>query len=318
MARPGAPGSFLRERRLLPPAVHHRRVGAPRLVPRGVPRPRSRGRAGREREPPGDLDSPRRFAGRHAEEPAERLGLSVLVGSHLDSVLDGGAYDGPLGVVSSLAAIDLLRERGVTPNRPVVVGAFAEEEGSRFGLACLGSRLATGTTSPDQAKELRDRDGVPLLDAMASAGLWPELGRASWLDRIGCFLELHVEQGRDLVDRDAPVGLATGDLAARALPLRLHRRGQPCGDDADGGPARPDAQLRDDGAGRGQAGEAHRPARHLRPHRRRAQRHQRDPVARDRVARRPLRQRRVAHRARRRDRSASAPSARASTAPGSR
>src|SRR6478752_3391919 len=51
----------------------------------------------------------------------------VLVGSHLDSVLDGGAYDGPLGVVSSLAAIDLLRERGVTPNRPVVVGAFAEE-----------------------------------------------------------------------------------------------------------------------------------------------------------------------------------------------
>src|SRR5215218_5956154 len=60
----------------------------------------------------------------------------VLVGSHLDSVLDGGAYDGPLGVVSSLAAIDLLRERGVVPRRPVVVGAFAEEEGSRFGIAC--------------------------------------------------------------------------------------------------------------------------------------------------------------------------------------
>jgi N-carbamoyl-L-amino-acid hydrolase len=143
-------------------------------------------------------------------EPAERHGLSVLVGSHLDSVLDGGAYDGPLGVVSSLAAIDLLRERGVVPKRPVVVGAFAEEEGSRFGLACLGSRLATGTTSPQQAQELRDRDGVPLLDAMTSAGLDPQLGRAPWLDRIGCFLELHVEQGRDLVDREAPVGLATG------------------------------------------------------------------------------------------------------------
>ena len=143
------------------------------------------------------------------EQGSERGGLSVLVGSHLDSVLDGGAYDGPLGVVSSLAAIDLLRERGVTPSRPVVVGAFAEEEGSRFGLACLGSRLATGTTSPEQAKELRDRDGVPLLDAMSSAGTEPELGRASWVDRVGCFLELHVEQGRDLVDRDAPVGLAT-------------------------------------------------------------------------------------------------------------
>src|SRR6476661_9608741 len=94
---------------------------------------------------------------------------SVLVGSHLDSVLDGGAYDGPLGVVSSLAAIDVLRSRGVQPTRPIAVGAFAEEEGSRFGIACLGSRLATGTTTPDSARELRDRDGVPLLDAMETA-----------------------------------------------------------------------------------------------------------------------------------------------------
>src|SRR6478752_7425238 len=136
-------------------------------------------------------------------------GPAVLTGSHLDSVLDGGAYDGPLGVVSSLAAIDLLRARGVQPGRPVVVGAFAEEEGSRFGIACLGSRLASGTTTPEAARELRDRDGVPLLDAMAAAGVEPSLGRADWLDRIGCFLELHVEQGRDLVDRDEVVGLAT-------------------------------------------------------------------------------------------------------------
>ena len=134
---------------------------------------------------------------------------AVLIGSHLDSVLDGGAYDGPLGVVSSLAAIDLLRSRGVSPTRPVAVGAFAEEEGSRFGIACLGSRLATGTTTPEAARELRDRDGVPLLDAMSDADVSPDLGRADWVDRIGCFLELHVEQGRDLVDRDAPVGLAT-------------------------------------------------------------------------------------------------------------
>ncbi len=146
-----------------------------------------------------------------AEPDAVRSGLSgVLIGSHLDSVLDGGAYDGPLGVVSSLAAVDLLRERGVVPSRPIAVGAFAEEEGSRFGIACLGSRLASGSTTPEAAAGLRDRDGVPLLDAMASAGLEPTLGRAAWLDRIGTFVELHVEQGRDLVDRDAPVGLATG------------------------------------------------------------------------------------------------------------
>jgi len=134
----------------------------------------------------------------------------VLIGSHLDSVLDGGAYDGPLGVVSSLAAIDLLRARGTMPNRPIVVGAFAEEEGSRFGLACLGSRLATGVISPEDAGALGDRDGVRLGDAMVAAGVEPELGRAAWVDRIGCFVELHVEQGRDLVDRDASIGLATG------------------------------------------------------------------------------------------------------------
>jgi beta-ureidopropionase / N-carbamoyl-L-amino-acid hydrolase len=148
---------------------------------------------------------------RSPSDPAERSGPpGVLVGSHLDSVLDGGAYDGPLGVVSSLAAIDLLRSRGVRPSRPVLVGAFAEEEGSRFGLACLGSRLAVGATTPSHAVSLRDRDGTALADAMERAGVEPSLGRADWLDRVGCFVELHVEQGRCLVDRDAAVGLASG------------------------------------------------------------------------------------------------------------
>jgi N-carbamoyl-L-amino-acid hydrolase len=142
-------------------------------------------------------------------QPAGASGSGVLTGSHLDSVLDGGAYDGPLGVVSALAAIDLLRDRGFVPQRPIGVAAFAEEEGSRFGLACLGSRLATGMTDPAAARELRDRDGIPLLDAMSSAGLDPSLGRADWLERVGCFVELHVEQGRDLVDRGAAIGVAS-------------------------------------------------------------------------------------------------------------
>lgn len=139
-----------------------------------------------------------------------RKGEAVLVGSHLDSVRDGGAYDGPLGVVSAFAAVDRLRERGIQPRRPVVVGAFAEEEGSRFGIACLGSRLATGRIAAARARELRDRDGTPLVDAMAAAGVEPDLGEASWVQRIGCFVELHVEQGRDLVHRDASVGLGSG------------------------------------------------------------------------------------------------------------
>src|SRR4051795_6930124 len=80
-------------------------------------------------------------------------GAGVLTGSHLDSVLDGGAYDGPLGVVSAFAAVDLLRERGFQPGRPIGVTLFVEEEGSRFGLACLGSRLATGATTWSTARE---------------------------------------------------------------------------------------------------------------------------------------------------------------------
>jgi N-carbamoyl-L-amino-acid hydrolase len=133
----------------------------------------------------------------------------VVTGSHLDSVIDGGAYDGPLGVVSALAAVDLLRERGFEPAAPIGVSVFVEEEGSRFGLACLGSRLLTGATTPEQARELRDRDGVFLLDAMSAAGLEPDLGPSGLVDGVDCFVELHVEQGRDLVDRDAPVGVAS-------------------------------------------------------------------------------------------------------------
>ncbi|UAL30272.1 allantoate amidohydrolase [Nocardioides rotundus] len=132
-------------------------------------------------------------------------GRAVLTGSHLDSVLDGGAYDGPLGVASALAAVDELRERGVTPARPLGIGVFVEEEGSRFGRACLGSRLAVGATTWEEARELRDRDGVALGDVADGADLDWRLA-----ERVGCFVELHVEQGRDLVDRNAAIGVASG------------------------------------------------------------------------------------------------------------
>ena len=130
-------------------------------------------------------------------------GPGVLTGSHLDSVLDGGAFDGPLGVVSALAAIDALRSRGFVPTRPIGVSVFVEEEGSRFGLACLGSRVASGAMPLEDALRLQDRDGVAVEDAL------PGTSGALDLSRIGCFLELHVEQGRDLVDRGHAVGVAS-------------------------------------------------------------------------------------------------------------
>jgi N-carbamoyl-L-amino-acid hydrolase len=136
---------------------------------------------------------------------------AVVTGSHLDSVPGGGAYDGPLGVVSAFLAVDELRERGVTPSRPIAVVDFADEEGARFGVACAGSRLLTGVLDPGAARALRDADGVTLAEAMRSAGADPmALGRdEEALSRIGVFVELHVEQGRGLADLGAAVGVAS-------------------------------------------------------------------------------------------------------------
>ena len=145
-----------------------------------------------------------------AQRPSRDARSRVLTGSHLDSVLDGGAYDGPLGVVSAFAAIDLMRERGAEPPRPLGVASFVEEEGSRFGLACLGSRLAVGALSWSDARELADRDGVRLGDVVAGPEPAAASGTSALLDGVDTYVELHVEQGRGLVDHDAPVGVASG------------------------------------------------------------------------------------------------------------
>jgi beta-ureidopropionase / N-carbamoyl-L-amino-acid hydrolase len=138
---------------------------------------------------------------------------SVATGSHLDSVPAGGAFDGPLGVVAGLLAVDELRRRsGGTPARSIAVVDFAEEEGGRFGVACLGSRLSSGTVDAARARGLTDSAGVTLAEAMRAGGADPDaLGPDD--ERIGllaAFVELHVEQGRCLADHDAPIGIASG------------------------------------------------------------------------------------------------------------
>ncbi|WP_329322187.1 allantoate amidohydrolase [Streptomyces sp. NBC_01262] len=142
-------------------------------------------------------------------------GDAVVTGSHLDSVPDGGAFDGPLGVVSSFAALDELRKREsgreTVMRRPLAIVNFGDEEGARFGLACVGSRLASGQLTPAHAAKLRDADGVSLPKAMEAAGYDPEaIGPdPERLARIGAFVELHVEQGRALADTPHPVGVAS-------------------------------------------------------------------------------------------------------------
>lgn len=129
---------------------------------------------------------------------------ALVTGSHLDSVPGGGAFDGPLGVASALAAFDLLAAREsagtLTRMRAMAIAVFPEEEGSRFGVACLGSRLLAGAIDPAKALGLRDRDGNTFADVATAHGLDPQrMGPdEATLARIGDFVELHVEQGRGL------------------------------------------------------------------------------------------------------------------------
>ncbi|GGX25566.1 allantoate amidohydrolase [Streptomyces lomondensis] len=138
-------------------------------------------------------------------------GDAVVTGSHLDSVPDGGAFDGPLGVVSSFAALDELRGRGAELTRPLGIVNFGDEEGARFGLACVGSRLTAGQLTVEDAHRLTDGDGTTLPRAMEAAGYDPDaIGPdPERLARIGAFVELHVEQGRALDLSGDRVGIAS-------------------------------------------------------------------------------------------------------------
>jgi N-carbamoyl-L-amino-acid hydrolase len=163
---------------------------------------------------------------------AGRPGL--VLGSHLDSVPDGGAFDGPLGVVSAFAALDAVRAAGAEPARPIGIACFGDEEGARFGVACGGSKLLTGALDADRARGLIDGDGTSMAEAMAAAGLDPAgVGRDDEaLRRVGAFVELHVEQGRLLSGPEAtgaPVGVASSIVAHGRWRLDLRGRADHAG-----------------------------------------------------------------------------------------
>ncbi len=137
------------------------------------------------------------------------------VGSHVDSVADGGAFDGALGVVAGLVAVEAARRAGGAP-RPLAVGAMADEEGPRFGTAIFGSRALCGELDVDGVLARTDTDGNVLRDLAARRGVTAESLRAApaFLPRVASWIEVHVEQGRELADVPAPLAVATS-LAAR-------------------------------------------------------------------------------------------------------
>lgn len=144
------------------------------------------------------------------DTPSKERTNAIGTGSHLDSVPGGGNFDGPLGVASALSAVAALKNEGFEPSRPIAILVFPEEEGSRFGLACLSSRLATGAATPEKVRTLTDPEGITYAEAAEAAGFdHSSIGAdKEGLARLGQFVELHIEQGKGLIDLDRPVAIA--------------------------------------------------------------------------------------------------------------
>lgn len=137
---------------------------------------------------------------------------SLLSGSHLDSVPNGGHFDGPLGVLSALEVVEAWIETGHKPNRSFEVTIFTDEEGARFNGGLFGSRAFTGSLDKNKVMQLSDFNDKPFAEVISEYGLSEEKFFEPHLDtsKIEAFIEVHVEQGKRLEKAAIPVGIVTG------------------------------------------------------------------------------------------------------------
>ncbi|WP_240688960.1 Zn-dependent hydrolase [Ammoniphilus sp. YIM 78166] len=136
----------------------------------------------------------------------------VMTGSHLDTVPNGGAFDGALGCLSSLMAIEAIIKQGLKPQRTIELAVFVDEEGARFKNGIFGSRAMMGEVTAEQLKNFSDADGITLEEAMKEQGYLPGqilLGKRRAED-IFAFLELHIEQGKILENEEKNIGIVNG------------------------------------------------------------------------------------------------------------
>ncbi|MGX7595770.1 M20 family metallo-hydrolase [Planococcus plakortidis] len=143
---------------------------------------------------------------------------AVATGSHLDTVPNGGAFDGGAGVVCGLGAIKMLKEADFEPQRPIEVICFRAEESSRFGVSTIGSKAMSGSLDPSLGT-LEDQYGVTLAQAVEGQGfVWQEMVNAKRpKEQLECFVELHIEQGMHIVNHGKDYGVVKGV----ACPIRL-------------------------------------------------------------------------------------------------
>jgi allantoate deiminase len=183
----------------------------------------------------------------------EGEGTAVLLGSHLDTVPRGGRYDGALGVLAALEVVRTLKREGVSLRRPLWIVSFNDEEGSRFQTGMLGSRAFIGDLDPEDWR----RRGVA--DAMAAGGFdFDRLGEAKAVDRVGAYLELHIEQGPVLEQEGLDLGIVSGIAGLLGFRVRLSGEANHAGTtpmasrrDALAGAARIVLELRDEARSRG-------------------------------------------------------------------
>ncbi len=149
----------------------------------------------------------------------------VLVGSHVDSVYNGGNFDGPLGVLAGVEATQTMNERGIVTDHPVEVVAFTDEEGARFSFGMIGSRAMASTLAPEDLRH-KDEKGVSIAEAMKGVGLDPDsVGDAARPPgSVKAYVELHIEQGKLLENENLPAGIVTG--IAGPLWLRFALEGE--------------------------------------------------------------------------------------------
>jgi allantoate deiminase len=142
----------------------------------------------------------------------------VLTGSHVDSVFNGGNFDGPLGVLAAVEALQVMNEQGIETEHPIEVLAFSDEEGARFSFGMIGSRGIAGTLTQEDLQN-KDQQGVTITEAFTAYGLKPEeLHKAALKpEEVKAYVELHIEQGKVLEGQN----LSTGIVSGLAGPLWL-------------------------------------------------------------------------------------------------
>ena len=146
---------------------------------------------------------------------------SVIVGSHFDSVPNGGAYDGTAGVVVGLEVAALFKENNLKPAYPLEIIALVEEEGSRFGGGLMGSRGMMGLLTAEDFKTLADKDGILAVDAMADIWVNPTNEKKRDPKTIKAFLELHIEQGPILEETNIQIGVVEAIVGLTQLEVTV-------------------------------------------------------------------------------------------------